>query len=754
VPNRLRAIPPSRAAERAYLRVLRLAYDRETKLPADLVADLARETSLSQAAWVDARGRNDFPAFAPHLERMVELKKRQAACLSEGKASAAGGGPASAYDALLDYFEPGARRGVDNRGLLQLRKDLVALLDKIKSRPQVDDSFLHRPCPSERQAAISEWLMGLMSYDLSRGRLDTVAHPFTTTLGADDVRITTRYIEDFFVSSLFSTDPRGGTRVVRARHRSRGGVRAHAPARGRLDGRARVAVAACGRTWSAARSPFGRATTPASPSSRADALEGVGLEAFVRAINKVEPSFIRTEADEVTYGLHIILRFELESDLISGRPRREGPARGLEREDEGAPRRRAARRRARLPAGRALVGGPLRLLPELRPRQSLRGPVLVGDEEGDARPRRRGSSRATSAPSSPGCARISTSREPTFCPAELVERVTGEELDPKCISSPISTRSTLECMESSADPFLWAALASLFLGLALGQGLRALVGIGRGGVKARRLRSRRIARAIACVSLGILALTALFVFADKAALAEAASAAQALTLLAWASLALVFGFCIGFRPLVLGLPFALVLFAALGSLRLALEGWLPLHASASAGEIARLLPFEATGASFRGQLELPERDSVPVAQEVSLASGSVSLRAEIVELRGPLRSAYRLARLKARAAASTGDQTNERFYRVVGIAAPGAGGTASAFADAALRHRSPRRAPAPSRGPESLAAGRLRKAGVFGPSAASPRGLRQHERFSALSSRSSRFPSASAPTAPPYPRND
>jgi hypothetical protein len=234
-------------------------------------------------------------------------------------------------------------------------------------------------------------------------------------------------------------------------------------------------------------------------------------------------------------------------------------------------------------------------------------------------------------------------------------------------------------MESSADPFLWAALASLFLGLALGQGLRAFTGTGRGGSIARRLRSRRIARAIACLSLGILALTALFVFADKAALAEAASAAQALTLVAWASLALVFGFCVGFRPLVLGLPFALVLIAALGFLRLALEGWLPLHTSASAGEIARLLPFEANGASFRGQLELPERDSVPVAQEVGLASGTVSLRVESVELRGPLRSAYRLARLKVEPAL-TGYRSILRFYRVVGIAAPGAGGTSSEFA--------------------------------------------------------------------------
>jgi carboxypeptidase Taq len=309
--------PSLAAAERAYLRVLRLAYDRETKLPADLVTDLAREMSLSQAAWVDARGRNDFLAFAPHLERMVELKKRQAACLSEGKASAAGGGPASAYDALLDYFEPGATASSITAVFSQLRKDLVALLDKIKSRPQVDDSFLHRPCASERQAAISEWLMGLMSYDLSRGRLDTVAHPFTSTLGADDVRITTRYIDDFFVSSLFSTMHETGHALYelglapgaeyeRTRLHEAASMAVH-------ESQSRLWENMVGRSQSFWKGNYERLAALAG-----GPLEGVGLDAFVRAINKVEPSLIRTEADEVTYGLHIILRFELEVDLLGG----------------------------------------------------------------------------------------------------------------------------------------------------------------------------------------------------------------------------------------------------------------------------------------------------------------------------------------------------------------------------------------------------------------------------------------------------
>jgi carboxypeptidase Taq len=297
--------------ERAYLRVLRIAYDRETKLPADLVSELAREMSLSQAAWVEARAGNDFPAFAPHLERMVELKRRQAACL-------AGGASAPPYDALLDLFEPGATSASVAGVFALLRKDLVALLDKIRSRPQVDDSFLRRPCSKDRQAAISEWLMGLMAYDRSRGRLDTVAHPFTSTLGGDDVRITTRYIEDFFASSVFSTMHEAGHALYElgiAPGKEFERTRLHEAASMAVhESQSRMWENMVGRSRAFWKGNYARLAEYAGPS-----LEGINLDAFMKAINKVEPSLIRTEADEVTYGLHIILRFELEADLISGR---------------------------------------------------------------------------------------------------------------------------------------------------------------------------------------------------------------------------------------------------------------------------------------------------------------------------------------------------------------------------------------------------------------------------------------------------
>ena len=294
--------------ERAYLRVLRREYDKATKLPSDLVAELARVASLAQAAWAEARERSDFPSFAPHLERIIELKKRQAACLGSGK---------NPYDSLLDLFEPGSTEASMTEAFAHLRGDLVSLLGKIGSRPQVEDSFLHRPCPADRQAAISEWLMGLLSYDRGRGRLDTVAHPFTTTRGVDDIRITTRYLDNYFPSGLFSTLHEAGHALYEL------GISPGPEfSRTRLHEAASMAVhESQSRMWEnmvGRSATFWKGNYARLSSLAGDSLQGIGQEAFVRAINKVEPSLIRTEADEVSYGLHVILRFELESSLISG----------------------------------------------------------------------------------------------------------------------------------------------------------------------------------------------------------------------------------------------------------------------------------------------------------------------------------------------------------------------------------------------------------------------------------------------------
>jgi len=228
----------------------------------------------------------------------------------------------------------------------------------------------------------------------------------------------------------------------------------------------------------------------------------------------------------------------------------------------------------------------------------------------------------------------------------------------------------------AADPFAWAFIAALFSGIAAGQCLRAFAAAGRGRGDALRLRSRRIARAIAYLSLAILAAAALFVLADKGALASAW--ASPAILLGWAALVLAFGLCAGTRPLLLGLPLAVIAGAALVLVRLSLEGWLPLRSAAAPKvEIARLLPYEVGASSFRGQLELPERDSVPVAQEVGFAASSAALRVEGIELKEPLRLAACIVLPGARGAAAA-YTTTLSLYRVVGLAAPGVTGNAFA----------------------------------------------------------------------------
>lgn len=301
-----RALAP---VERAYLRVARRSWDRDTKLPTDFVADFARATSLGQAAWVKAKGENDFPAFAPHLEKIVELSRRRAALLAPGNPP---------YDVLLDLFEPGSTEASIAAVFSRLRKDLVTILAKIRSRPQVDDSMLRQTVGEARQRQASEWLAGLLGFDRVRGRLDTSAHPFTTTLGADDVRITTRYIEDFFPSSLFSTIHETGHALyelgIDPAPEFRGTDLANPASMAIHESQSRFWENVVGRSEAFWKRNFTRLAELVSP-----ACDGVRRDDFLRAINKVEPSFIRTEADEVTYGLHIILRFELEADLISGR---------------------------------------------------------------------------------------------------------------------------------------------------------------------------------------------------------------------------------------------------------------------------------------------------------------------------------------------------------------------------------------------------------------------------------------------------
>jgi carboxypeptidase Taq len=292
--------------ERLYLRAFYRGWSREVKLPGDFVREKARAVSHSQAAWVQARKANDFSAFEPHLSSMVALAKREAGYY---------GYQARPYDGLLDLYEPGLTQAGLSDVFARLKAGLSSLLSRIGSRPQIDDSILHRPCPADKQEAFSRKLMPLLGFDGESGRLDRSAHPFTTTIGHGDVRITTRYLEDFFASSISSTIHETGHALYELglpAAKKRLAV-AEAASMAVHESQSRFWENVVGRSL-----PFWKGQFPALKADLAPVLDGVDVESFYRAFNKVSPGLIRVDSDEVGYSLHVVLRFELEAALMSG----------------------------------------------------------------------------------------------------------------------------------------------------------------------------------------------------------------------------------------------------------------------------------------------------------------------------------------------------------------------------------------------------------------------------------------------------
>jgi carboxypeptidase Taq len=304
-------LPP---LERDFLKVLRRNYDRAVKLPSDFVAAAAKAEGLSQAAWVRARGQSDFSLFLPHLAAMIDFARKKAlywgAKSETGPAGAAGG----IYDTLLDIYEPGMSAAAIDSVFKPLGERLSALLKKINSRPAPDHSFLDRDFDTGTQARFSRRLMEYLGFDTRRGRLDISAHPFTTTLGADDIRITTRYVKKNPLSGIFSTIHESGHAFYEMAfpREIRGGSLADGASMGIHESQSRLWENVIGRSFA-----FWEGLLPEFQ-DYFPALKGVSPGVFYRALTQVQPSLIRVEADEVSYSLHIILRFELEKGLFSG----------------------------------------------------------------------------------------------------------------------------------------------------------------------------------------------------------------------------------------------------------------------------------------------------------------------------------------------------------------------------------------------------------------------------------------------------
>jgi carboxypeptidase Taq len=299
---------PVRAAN---IRELRHDYDKATKLPTELVAELSKTASLGMAAWKDARAKNDFSIFLPWLEKTFELNRRKAECF---------GIPAwghELYDALMDDYEPGMPATQVAETFAPLRAFTVELLDRVKNAGGAPDlSAVLVETPIEKQKAFSRRVVEAMGFDFNAGRMDDAVHPFCEGPGPGDTRITNRYRPDGWLDQLSSATHEAGHGMYEQ------GVR-KADFFGLPVGEA-VSLGvheSQSRMWEnmVARSrPFWEWALPVAKEILGAPLKDLDVDTVFRCDNIVRPSFIRVEADEVTYNLHIMLRFDLERAMIAG----------------------------------------------------------------------------------------------------------------------------------------------------------------------------------------------------------------------------------------------------------------------------------------------------------------------------------------------------------------------------------------------------------------------------------------------------
>ena len=291
-------------ADAALVRVTRREWERSRRVPTELAGEMSHAAGVAVAAWDEAKAESDFASFAPHLERQLELKHRYIACFPEADVP---------YDVLLDDYEEGMTTAQVADVFARIKGDLVSLVERHRKQP-VDDAPLRGTFPVAAQERAGRVVLEAFGFDETSWRLDETPHPFASKPGFGDIRLTT-HTNEGDLTSLFST-----------MHEFGHGVYEYDvdPAFARTplaNGTSSSIHESQSRTWEnlVGRSRgFWRWYYPKLQSFFPDALGGVAEGAFVRAVNAVRPGLIRGDADEVTYGLHIILRFELEQELLAG----------------------------------------------------------------------------------------------------------------------------------------------------------------------------------------------------------------------------------------------------------------------------------------------------------------------------------------------------------------------------------------------------------------------------------------------------
>jgi carboxypeptidase Taq len=298
---------PEEAEEAALVRMARREYDQQTKLPSDLVERLARTTSLANQTWVKAKAAADFSLFAPILEEIVDLQIEKANAL---------GYRGCPYDALLDLYEPEMKTSQVRALFAQLREGLVPIVRAIAdSGAHIETAFLEKEYEVVKQEAFTRELLQAIGYDFTRGRQDATAHPFTTSFSPGDVRVTNRFLPNRPTAAIFAALHEGGHGLYEQGlpERFQRTPLGHVPSLGLHESQSRLWENVVGRSLS-----FWEHWFPRLAEVFPEQLAGVGAGLFYRAINRVTPSPIRIQADEVTYNLHILLRFEIEVGLIDG----------------------------------------------------------------------------------------------------------------------------------------------------------------------------------------------------------------------------------------------------------------------------------------------------------------------------------------------------------------------------------------------------------------------------------------------------
>jgi carboxypeptidase Taq len=282
-------------------------HERAMKVPSAMVAEKSEITSMAAQAWQEARAKSEFAHFQPHLEKVLDWTQRFAKLFEPVD---------HPYDALLDDYEPGMKTAEVQAIFDDVRPKQVELIKAIAAKPAIDESMLHKHFPEKAQWDFGVEVVTAFGFDWDRGRQDKVTHPFMTNLGYGDQRITTRVYEDFYNAHIFGTMHEAGHALYEQ------GIPKELARTPLYNGTSLAVHESQSRLWEnlVGRSkPFWSHFYPKLQKAFPEPLGKVKMEDFYKAINRVAPSFIRVEADEATYNLHIMLRLGLEIDLLDGK---------------------------------------------------------------------------------------------------------------------------------------------------------------------------------------------------------------------------------------------------------------------------------------------------------------------------------------------------------------------------------------------------------------------------------------------------